>query len=86
MVRGAVIGKRDMRATGERRAIKLNRRNPARHATRVLDDDLIARPVIAEHDLKAPPRARDTGIEMQHRAPQTDPQDPFDPSPIPPTC
>ena len=77
MVRCAVIGELDMHAAASQRcAIELNRRNPSRNTVWVLDSDFIARRVITKCDLKAPPRARDAGIEMHHRAAQTDTQDP----------
>ena len=83
MVRYAVIGQRD--AACERCAIEFNRRHPPCNPVWVLDNDFVARRVIAECDLKARPRARDTGIEMHHRAPQTDTQYPLDASPIHPS-
>lgn len=62
MVRCAVIGQRDRRAAGEQRAIEFNGRHSSRNIVRVLDDDFVARRVIAKCDLKAPPRARDTRV------------------------
>lgn len=85
MVRCAVIGKRDRRAAGEQRAIEFNGRHPSRNIVRVLDDDFVARRVMAECDLKAPPAARDARVEMKSRAPQMEPQDPLNAGPIHPT-
>ena len=85
MVRCAVIGELDMHAAAcERCAIEFNRRHPARNPVWVLDDDFVARRVIAEGDLKAPPCARDTRVEIKPRAPQTETQDPLDAGPVHP--
>jgi hypothetical protein len=86
MVRCAVIGELDMHGTaGKRRTIEFNRGDPSRNVLRVLDDDFIARGMIAECDLKALPCTRDTRVEMKACAPQPESQEPFDAGPIQPS-
>ena len=54
MVRCAVIGELDMLAAAyDRFTIEFNRPHASRNALWVVDDDFIARRVIAEFDLKA---------------------------------
>ena len=73
MVRCAIIGELDMHAAArERCAIELNRRHPPCNAVWILDDDFVARRVIAECYLKVPPLTRDTRVKIKPRAPQTD--------------
>lgn len=65
-------------------SIDLDSGDAPRNPAGVLDRDLIARRVVAERDRETPPRARDAGIEMQHRAPQPEPEEPLDPGPVHP--
>lgn len=86
MVRCAVIGELDMHATAcERCAIKFNRRHAVRNSVWVLDLYIVARRVIAECDVKAPPCTWDTRIEIKSCAPQPKTEDPFDAGAIHPT-
>ena len=69
MVRCTVIGELDIHTADRKRcSIDLNRAHPSRNPVGILDDDFVARRVIAECDFKAPPSARDTRIEIKPRA------------------
>ena len=73
MMRRAVIGEVDIHAvTCERCAIDFNRRHPAHYSVWILDDDFVARRVIAKGDPEAPPCTRDTWVEVKPRAAQTE--------------
>ena len=72
-------------AACKRCAIELNRRHPSGNPLWVLDVDFVARRVIAEYDVKAPPCTWDTRVEIKPRAAQTEAENPLDAGPIHPT-
>src|SRR3972149_1706317 len=80
----AVISERDAPEAVEAHPIDLHGRPPPAYAPGVLDDDLVARGVIAEGDREALPRARDTGVDDEARPLEPEPENRLEPGPIHP--
>src|SRR2546428_9192640 len=80
-----VIGERDTRLAVVRHAIDLHGRHPPSHALRVLDNDVVPRRVIAERDVEALPRTRDTGIDHEPGATQPASENPLETGSIHPS-
>src|SRR5207247_11261877 len=60
-----IISERDTRLAVVRHAIDLSGRHPPSHALRVVDNDVIPRRVIAEHEVAALARTRRTRIRQE---------------------
>src|SRR5205823_11117722 len=80
-----IISERDSRLAVVRLAIDLNGRHPPSHTLRVLDSDVVPRRVIAERDVEALPRTRDTRIDHEPRATQPESENPLEAGSIHPS-
>src|SRR5258706_16213862 len=69
----AVVGEHDPALADEGHAVHLHGRHSPRHAAWILHADVIARGAMAEHQVEAWPRPRDTRIDHEMRAAQPEP-------------